>query len=162
MALMVQEPQKTNLKYFELVENYIYLYHLDKFLILPVYPENITDQVSANFNSTTPLSRSAPIFSYSHSGPRTMSIQLPLHREFMKQINYGKSNVALEGDDDYIDFLIREIQAIAIPEYHNVNKLVDPTMVAVRFGTDIYCKGIVNGNVSVGYQVPILRNGKYA
>ena len=80
----------------------------------------------------------------------------------MKQINYDKSNVTLEGEDDYIDFLIREIQAIAIPEYHAVSKMVDPPMIAVRFGNDIYCKGVVNGSVSVGYNVPILRNGKYA
>lgn len=91
-----------------------------------------------------------------------MSIQLPLHRELMKQINYEKSNVQLEGGDDYVDVLIREIQAIAIPEYHASNKMVDPPMVAVRFGTDIYCKGVVNGSVSVGYQLPILRDGRYA
>lgn len=64
-------------------DNYIYIYNLKKFLYLPAYPDRITDAMSASFNTTSPLSRSAPIFSYSNSGPRTLVISLSLHREML-------------------------------------------------------------------------------
>ena len=77
---------------FDLVENYIYIYHIgyDKetnevgqFVILPTWPESLTDQMNSAFAQSTPLSRSAPIFSYSNSGPRTLTINLKFHREMM-------------------------------------------------------------------------------
>ena len=40
--------------------------------------------------------------------------------------------------------------------------MVNPPMVAIRFGNEIYIKGIVNGSVSVEYSGPILPNNKYA
>ena len=40
--------------------------------------------------------------------------------------------------------------------------MVDPPMVAVRFGNDIYIKGVVTGSVSVDYSPPILETNKYA
>ena len=54
------------------------------------------------------------------------------------------------------------MQAAAVPAYNSSQKLVDPPQVAVRFGTDFFIKGVVNGNVSVSYSYPILSNGKYA
>ena len=44
---------------FDLIENYIYLYHLKQFVIIPTFPESINDSMSANFASTPMLSRSA-------------------------------------------------------------------------------------------------------
>lgn len=147
---------------FELIENYIYLYHVDEFIILPSFPEQIQDTLQVSFASTTILSRSAPIYSYSNSGPRTMQITLNLHRDLMQQINYQRSNLKVTLNDDYVDTIISHIQAAALPNYDASEKLVDPPMVAVRFGDDIYIKGVVNGSVGVGYGLPILRNGKYA
>lgn len=46
---------------FENVDNYIYAYHLNQFLVLPVYPESISDNLQVYFTPTTPLARSAPI-----------------------------------------------------------------------------------------------------
>ena len=151
------------LRKFNMIENYIYLYHLDKFIVLPTYPESIQDTLSATFASTSALARSAPIFSYSHSGPRTMQIQLTLQREMMTQINYGTSNINLsevELGDDYVDTMINELQAIALPKYASSAKMVDPPMVAVRFGSEVYIKGVVDGGITVTYEGPILGNGK--
>lgn len=67
----------------ELIENYIYLYHTNQFILLPTYPEQISDSLGVNFNSTSLLARSAPIFSYSNSGPRSLRISLHLHRDMM-------------------------------------------------------------------------------
>lgn len=160
---------------FTLIENYIYLYHVDKFILLPSYPETIQDQLSASFTQTNALARSAPIFTYSNSGPRTVQVSLILHREMMSQINYTVSNLNLnnlseldedqlgiEVGDDYVDFLIKQIQAIALPKYSAGIKMVNPPLVALRFGNDIYIKGVVNGGVTVTYSGPILQNDKYA
>jgi hypothetical protein len=35
-------------------------------------------------------------------------------------------------------------------------------MIAVRFGNEIFIKGIVNGSITVTYEKPILTNNKYA
>lgn len=147
---------------FDLIENYIYLYHLKQFVIIPTFPESINDSMSANFTSTPMLSRSAPVFSYSNSGPRTLQIDLHLHRDLMYDLNYRKSNLAITLDDDYIDTLVKNLQAIAVPEYEASSKMVNPPMVAVRFGDDIFCKGVVTGSIGVSYRLPLLTNNKYA
>lgn len=147
---------------FTLIENYIYLYHIDKFLLLPSYPESIQDSLSATFQSSPALARSAPIFSYSYSGPRSMQISLSLHRDMMTQINYQNSNLNLELGDDYIDTLLKELQAIALPRYTSSIKMVNPPMIALRLGNEVYIKGVVNGGITINYHGPILQNNKYA
>lgn len=147
---------------FNMVDNYIYLYHVDQFIVIPTFPESITDTLSVNFNKSTPMSRSAPIYSYSDSGPRSLQINLDLHRDMMTQINYGVSNAKVEIGEDYVDTLIKQIQAAALPSYGASQKMVDPPMVAVRFGNDIFIKGVVTGGVSVTYALPLIEGNKYA
>lgn len=147
---------------FNMIENYVYLYHIDKFIIIPTFPESITDMLSVNFNKSTPMSRSAPIYSYSDSGPRSLQVNLDLHRDMMTEINVGVSNYGVSVGDDYVDSIIKELQAIALPAYNSGQKIVDPPQVAVRFGNDIFIKGVVTGAVSVTYQLPLLANNKYA
>jgi hypothetical protein len=147
---------------FNMINNYIYLYHVDQFIVIPTFPESITDTLSVNFNRATPMSRSAPIYSYSDSGPRSLQINLDLHRDMMTQINYGVSNANVELGDDYVDTLIKQIQAVALPSYGSSKKMVDPPMVAVRFGNDVFIKGVVTGAVSVTYALPLIEGNKYA
>lgn len=160
---------------FRLIENYIYLYHTGVFILIPTYPETISDTMSASFSQTTPLGRTAPIQSYTHSGPRTVRVSLDLHRDLMTQINTGASNALKEiyrkmgrdtssenYADDYVDILIKNIQAIAYPTYNDAARQVDPPQIAVRFGNDIFIKGVVSGNLSIEYSGPILENNKYA
>jgi hypothetical protein len=149
-------------KIFQMIDNYIYLYHTDTFIVIPAFPEQFTDSMSVNFSPETPLSRSAPIFSYVNSGPRQIDVNLKLHRELMYQINYGVSNAKVALHDDYVDELIKQIQAAVLPVYSASNKMVDPPLVAIRFGNDIFCKGIITGSVSTTYDLPVLQNGKYA
>lgn len=145
-----------------LIENYLYLFHLDKFVLLPTYPDSVQDQMSATFTPANPLMRSAPIFAYSYSGPRTIQVNLSLHRDMMTQLNYGVSNLNLDIGDDYIDTLIKDLQTMVLPRYDVGVKMVNPPMVALRFGNDIYIKGICNGPISVTYSGPILEGNKYA
>lgn len=164
-----------------LITNYIYFYHLDKFCILPLYPESITDSKGSNFRQTNALSRSSPVFTYSNSGPRSVSISLELHRDLMNDLNTGVSN--LKGDDvvvpfrntydeegnleenDYIDLLVNYLQSASVPKYQIYNhgsKAVIPPMVAVRFGDDIFIKGVITSDIQVTYAKPIMitQNGK--
>lgn len=147
---------------FNLIENYIYLYHTGTFVIIPTYPDQLQDNVGVQFNSSTVLSRSAPIYSFSNSGPRSVQINLNLHRDLMTQVNYKKSNLKVTLTDDYVDTIVKELQSIALPVYSAASKMVDPPMVAVRFGNELFCKGVVIGQVSTVYNLPILENDKYA
>lgn len=151
--------------FFRQIENYIYISHLGddgKYFIIPTSPDTIQDSMTSTFASENPLSRSAPIFTYSYSGPRTVTINLQLHRDMMDDANVGISNVNIEDGEDYIDTLIKSIQSISVPKYNVTNKAVEPPIIAIRFGNEIFIRGIVNGSISVSYSKPILNNGKYA
>lgn len=147
---------------FRMIDNYLYLYHLDQFFVIPTFPDSLNDTMAVSYNSSTPMSRSAPIYSYSSSGPRSLQINLDLHRDMMYQINHQVSNATLATGDDYVDTLIKGVQACAVPSYGLTQKMVDPPMVAVRFGNDVFIKGVVTGSVGVTYELPLLNNDKYA
>lgn len=164
--------------HFNMIDNYIYVYHTSTLIILPTFPETITDSVNTAYNSTSIMGRSAPIYSYSGSGPRSIDVSLKLHRDMMNQINtsaYSDVNLnigmAMFKDDsniqkklqreDYVDIMIRELQAIAFPNYQASEKMINPPLVAVRFGDEVFCKGIVEGGVQVTYSGPILGNQLY-
>lgn len=57
---------------YQPIDNYLYLYHTNTLVILPGFPDNMSDSTSVSFNQSTALGRSAPIFSYTGSGPRSM------------------------------------------------------------------------------------------
>lgn len=155
-------------KYIELVPNYIYMYHTDTYIILPQFPDSITDSMSQNFQQSTPLQRTAPIQSYAGSGPRTVRVNLTLHRDMMQQLNWDnetlKSKIpsSVNLSDDYVDVMIKELQQCVLPKYVQQSKMVDPPMVAIRFGNDVFCKGIIQGGLSIEYKLPLLKNDKYA
>lgn len=120
---------------FNLIDNYIYLFHTDEFVLIPTYPDSIQDSMRSSFSETNALSRSAPVFSYSNSGPRRVQVSLNLHRDMMESMNYNTSNLVIEDlDDDYVDTLIKKLQSIALPKYSVTSKSVVPPMVAIRFG----------------------------
>ena len=145
-----------------IIDNYIYLYHTDTWVYLPVYPDSIADSMKVSFQETNALSRTAPVLSYNNSGPRTVQINLSLHRDMFDDANIGYSSLKVEIGDDYVDTMIKQLQSIALPRYQATSKSVVPPMVAVRFGDDIFVKGVVNSQISVTYKKPVLSNGKYA
>lgn len=167
----LQQNHNNSIGKFNMIENYLYMYHVGynpdtgqsgQFVILPTYPETVTDQLNSTFVESSPLSRSAPIFSYSSSGPRSIAFTLTFHRDMMTQINYGKSTLKVELGDDYVDTIIKNLQACALPSYKTAVKMIDPPMVAIRFGNEIFIKGIINNGVNVSYKLPLLDNNKYA
>lgn len=146
---------------FDLITNYIYLYHTNQFVILPSYPDSISDNLNISYSSETPLLRTSPIFSYTKSGPRDVSVRISMLRDMMSQINTGKSNLKIEIGDDYVDTIIKQLQAIALPRYASANKMVDPPLVAVRFGNEFFIKGVVTGSIQTSFQKPIIKGDKY-
>ena len=156
-------------KFSQMIDNYIYLYHVSNqsgkegtVIVLPSYADSVTDTLAVNYNTETPLARSAPIYSYQSSGPRTVQVSFSLHRDMMKQINFQTSNASVTLDEDYVDLFIKYIQAAALPAYSTASKMVNPPVVALRLGNDIFIKGVINGSVGITYNYPILSNGKYA
>lgn len=148
-----------------LPDNYIYISHLGddgEYLLLPNYPDSIQDSMGSDFASTNALSRSAPVYTYVNSGPRQMQISLELTRDMMDEVNIQNGSVFPELGQDYVDTLIKKLQAIAVPKYNLNNKLVEPPLVAIRFSNEVFIKGIVNGGVTVTYYKPILNDGKYS
>lgn len=148
-----------------LPDNYIYISHLDEdfqFWRLPCTPDSISDSMSSTFGETSALGRSAPVYTYSRSGPRTVQINLKLHRDMMDQVNIGVSNVELGIGEDYVDNLIKALQSISLPKYNLSNKAVEPPLVALRLSNEIFIKGVVNNTIGLEYKLPILANGKYA
>lgn len=166
--------QDREMHIYNMIDNYIYLYHIDTFIVLPGYADSVSDTIAVNFAQNTPLSRSAPIYSYSNSGPRTVQFSFSLHRDMMTQINYGVSNAPVGSsngaitspesklNDDYVDFMIKAIQAAALPSYAVAQKMVNPPIVALRMGNDIFIKGVITGGIGLTYKAPILSNGKYS
>ena len=162
--------------YFNSIDNYIYLHHTDVLLVIPVFPETITDTIGTNYASTPIMGRSAPIYTYSGSGPRSVDISLKLHRDLMNQVNTDitrplLSNYSLNkkyqdlqtllNRNDYMEILINQLQSSALPSYVVAQKMVNPPLVSIRIGDEIFCKGVIDGGVNVAYSGPIIANSIY-
>lgn len=159
--------QKKSLSPSIIDENYIYISHLDEDLqywYLPCIPDEITDSMGSTFVENSALGRSAPVFTYSQSGPRTVNITLNFHRDMMNKINkdYNNNPKTQELGEDYVDNLIHALQAIAVPKYNLSNKAVEPPLVAIRLTNEIFIKGVVTNQISVTYKKPIFSDGKFA
>ena len=141
---------------------YLYISHLDdgyKYWQLPGYPDQVSDSMSSEFPASSALGRSAPVYTFSHSGPRSVGINLEFHRDMFDEM---PSNVIPHDGEDKAESFIHAIQAISVPKYNLSNKAIEPPLVAIRLGREVFIKGIVSGNVSVTYKKPILSNEKYA
>jgi hypothetical protein len=150
---------------------YLYISHLDEgyqYWMLPGYPDEVTDNMESNFSTTTALGRSAPVYTFSHSGPRTVQINLNFHRDMFEEINQFQYPMDSDGygkfadGDDMAEKFIHALQAIAVPKYNLSNKAIEPPLVAVRLGREVFIKGVVTSGINVTYGKPILSNEKYA
>lgn len=160
-------------------ECYIYLHHVNTLIILPSFAEGNNDSIRVSFAQNKPMSRTAPIFSYVNSGPRSLQVSFDLHRDMMYELNYDNLvNADLIEDSvqrvynvntgkvdtyiDYVDVLAKQIQAAALPTYSLESKMVNPPLVSLKLGNDIFIKGVVSDSVGVSYGLPVLANGKYS
>lgn len=145
---------------------YLYISHLDEghqYWMLPGYPDSVTDTMQSSFQANSALGRSAPVYTYSQSGPRSINIKLTFHRDMFEDINqFQHPNGTDANGDDLAEQFIHALQAIAVPKYNLSNKAIEPPLVAIRLGREVFIKGIVDGGVTVTYSKPILVNEKYA
>lgn len=142
---------------------YLYISHLDEdyqYWRLPGYPDEVTDQMESNFQQSTALGRSAPVYTFGSAGPRSVNISLNFHRDMFEEMN---SHITTPHDGiDKAESFIHALQAIAVPKYNLSNKAIEPPLVAVRLGQEIFIKGVVTSSISVTFGKPILSNEKYA
>lgn len=141
---------------------YLYISHLDeefKYWQLPGYPDEVTDQMDSSFQKNTALGRSAPVYTFSSAGPRSIQISLNFHRDMFEEM---PSNVVPREGEDKAESFIHALQSIAVPKYNLSNKAIEPPLVAIRLGREVFIKGIVDSGISITYGKPILVNEKYA
>ena len=141
---------------------YLYISHLDdgfQYWQLPGYPDEVSDDMRSTFSDTTALGRSAPVYTFSSSGPRSVQISLNFHRDMFEDM---PSNVTPRDGEDKAESFIHALQAIAVPKYNLSNKAIEPPLVAVRLGREVFIKGVVTSGISITYGKPILVNEKYA
>jgi hypothetical protein len=141
---------------------YLYISHLDEahqYWQLPGYPDEVTDSMRSSFAPNNALGRSAPVYTFSNSGPRDVQISLNFHRDMFEEM---PSNVVPREGEDKAESFIHALQAIAVPKYNLSNKAIEPPLVAVRLGREVFIKGVVTSGISVTYKKPILVNEKYA
>jgi len=50
---------------------------------IPIYPEQVSEQISANWSQQTVLGRSAPLSAYSSTDLKSVSFSMDLHRDFL-------------------------------------------------------------------------------
>lgn len=135
-------------------DNYIIFHHTGKSFVIPVDPDSIADQMSASFATNYPLSRSAPIYSYQNSGPRTVQVSFTLHRDLCKEFNPGSK--------DMVEELITNLEGLVLPDYEAANKVVNPPIVSMKIRDEIYIKGVVTGGIGKTFNLPLLNyDGEY-
>ncbi len=142
---------------------YIYISHLDediKYWQLPCYPDSVSDSMASTFTPTNTLGRSAPVYTFGYSGPRTVEITLRFHRDMFEEEAY--SNVVPNEGEDRAESFIHALQAIAVPKYNLSNKAIEPPLVGIRLGSEVFIKGVVTSGIRVTFSKPILVNEKYA
>lgn len=132
-------------------ENYIVLHHTGAKYIIPVDPDAISDSMGASFAENSPLSRSAPIYSYQHSGPRTVQVTFTLHRDLCREYNPGST--------DMVEELITNLDALVLPDYDSASKIVNPPVVSLKIRDELYIKGVVTGSAGITYNLPLINYG---
>ena len=158
MAIKIQSKATARKKGLKIpTDNYIIFHHTGKSYVIPVDPDSITDSMSASFAPNYPLSRSAPIYSYQNSGPRVVQVSFTLHRDLCKEFN--------PESDDMVEELINNLEGMVLPDYNDANKIVNPPIVSLKIRDEIYITGVVAGQVSKQFNLPLLNYGgtyKYA
>lgn len=154
MAIKIQTKKVKNNNLKIPTDNYIIFHHTGKSYIIPVDPDSITDSMGASFASNYPLSRSAPIYSYQNSGPRSVQVSFTLHRDLCKEFN--------PGSEDMVEELIDNLEGLVLPDYNSANKVVNPPIVSLKIRDEIYITGVVAGTVGKQFNLPLLNyNGTY-
>ena len=150
--------------------NVLYISHLDKeyqYWILPSTPTTITDTMTSSFQETNALGRSAPVLTYSNSGPRRVQISLSFRIDDFADKNANNKSIKKGccrpeiGEYEHDGFL-RALQSVSLPKYDMSNKAVEPPLVALRLSNEVFIKGVITSDINVTYGLPIIYGNRYA
>lgn len=112
---------------------------------LPIYPDEISDSLSASWSTQQIVGRSSPIAAYIGTDFRKVSFSMELHRELLAE--KGNPTGKMES-------LIRVIEKSVYPEY--LSQGLTPPITTFRFG-DFYARGYVE-SVSNTWKKPIIND----
>lgn len=130
---------------------------------LPLYPDEISDSISASWQSQNILGRTSPVTSYMSTNYREVSFGFTLHREllfncdsYLKNIK-NKDRITRGRNYSHINTTeeILSILRLACYPVYVSNGLMSPT-VCFRFG-EFFCKGFME-SVSYTWKKPIIDN----
>ena len=146
--------------------NVLYISHLDKdyqYWILPSTPASVNDTMTSTFQETNALGRSAPVLTYSNSGPRRVQVNLNFRLDAFEYENKNNPSITVpKVGDYYYDGFLHALQAISLPKYDVSNKAVEPPLVALRLANEVFIKGVVSSDIGVTYSLPIIYGNRYA
>jgi len=107
-------------------------------------PEALSDAAAAHWEATAIRGRSSQYHGYDNTGPRTSSLDLPIHEDY------------LLGGERNIKRFVNKVRALVYPEYRGY---VVPPRCMLRVGQSLGGIIIIN-NVSCTWSRPI-RNNRY-
>lgn len=130
---------------------------------LPLYPDDISDGISASWQTQNILGRSSPVSSYMSTNYREVSFGFTLHRELLfdcnEYLNKVKGKGRTERNKVYSHIALTEeilsILRLACYPVYVQNGLMSP-VVCFRFG-EFFCKGFLE-SVSYTWKKPIIDN----
>lgn len=98
---------------------------------LPLYPDEVTEQISAQWQTQNVLGRSAPLSAYSNTNLKSVNFNLELHRDLLTgSFSHTRNTMKQIGADERINQVAgRQIQTPRGPFntrswYVNVNKML--------------------------------------
>lgn len=121
---------------------------------LPVIPEQVTESVSANWDSISIPGRAASYYGYTGTSNRTVQFSLQFHNDLLEMYKWKESSVTYK-DTDYnglnMTRIVRFLESCCYPNYQS-EKIIPP-LVILKIGDQIKMRGFFN-NVSITAQLP--------
>jgi hypothetical protein len=146
--------------------NVLYISHLDKdyqYWKLPATPTSISDTMTSTFQETNALGRSAPVLTYSNSGPRRVQVSFSFRIDAFEYENRDNPSIKPPRVGDYLyDEFLHALQAVSLPKYDITNKAVEPPLVALRLANEVFIKGVISSDIGVTYNLPIIWGNRYS
>lgn len=148
---IVTSDKLSGLKY----NNYIHNHSTGATYYLP-YPDTLNDSMAVSYTPVTILSRSAPVYVWTNSGPRTVSVEFNLHRD----MDNDSVIIGLTKRQFTVNKFLDEIQSLSLPSYSNSGVITAP-QISMRIGSKCFITGVLTSAPQVNYNKPLNKDGEY-
>ena len=130
----------------QIVSCYIVHIGAQKWMPLPIYPESVSEGLTANWSSTSIPGRAADYYTYTGTGNRSISFNLKLHYDILSSWgNFGKGQYQMT---QIINFL----KACVYPHYTASN--INVPVCIVKLSDSFKMRGIFT-SITVNHQLPM-------